>query len=86
MNGSDMLTFRCERLHFRLGIHQNTLTVIYRGITTKKILQSYKPNASNSQLLIDASDGKEVGKQIHSQLEEFRAEFSGAAVGGRHLF
>ena len=34
MNGSDMLTFHCERLHFRLGIYQNTLAVIYWCITT----------------------------------------------------
>lgn len=84
INGSDMLTFHCERLHFSLGILEYTdgdLLEYYN----KYFLQSQKPNASNSQLLDRRVSWEEVGKQIQEQLEEFRAEFS-SAMGGRHLF
>lgn len=62
MNGSDMLTFHCERLHFRLGIPEYTDGDL-SGYYNNYFLQSRKPNASNSQLLIVASVGNKLRKK-----------------------
>ena len=84
INGSDMLTFHCERLHFSLGILEYTdgdLLEYYNNYffaePETKCIEFTAPDRRVSW--------EEVGKQIQEQLEEFRAEFS-ATMGGRHLF
>ena len=70
MNGSDMLTFHCERLHLRLWIPEYTDGDLL-GDYNNYFLQSQKPNASNSQLLIDASVGKRLRNKYTNSWTNF---------------
>lgn len=68
-------------MHFSLGILEYTdgdLLEYYN----KYFLQSQKPNASNSQLLIDASVGKRLGNKYKNSWRNFGQNSPVQWVGG----